>query len=98
DGDSRLAAPTAPPKMPDDAAFVVQLHESLVNNYGDGLFSGQTLRQEDLDRLSLELFGRRPSQLEYDEQKGPWAITFGSHEPIVLRVDGGRASLTVRGR
>ncbi|HVA47797.1 MAG TPA: hypothetical protein VNH11_15620 [Pirellulales bacterium] len=98
DGDSRLAAPTAPPAMPDDAALVVQLHESLVNNYGDGLFSGQTLRQADLDRLSLELFGRRPSQLEYDEQKGPWAITFGSHEPIVLRVDGGRASLTVRGR
>lgn len=98
DAGTRLAAPTAAPRPPQDAALVVQVHESLVNNYGDGLFAGKSLRQEDLDRLSMELFGRRPRQLANDEQKGPWAITFGSHEPFVLRVDGGKASLTIRGR
>lgn len=98
DAGTRWAAPVAAPQPPQNAALVVQLHESLVNNYGDGLFAGRMLRQEDLDRLSMDLFGRRPQQLSHDEEKGPWTITFGSHEPILLRVDGGKASLTIRGR
>jgi hypothetical protein len=78
--------------------MVVQVHESMVNNYGDGLLAGQTIRQQQLDRLSLDLFGKRPPQLAHDEEKGPWTITFSGHEPLLLRVSGGKASLTVRGR
>ena len=98
DAGTRWAAPVPAPLPPSGATLVVQVHESLVNNYGDGLFAGRILRQDDLDRLSMDLFGRRPQQLSHDEEKGPWTITFGSHEPILLRVDGGKASLTIRGR
>jgi hypothetical protein len=98
DSPSRLGAPIAPPKVPENVALVVQVHESLVNNYGDGLLAGQTVKQQQLDRLSMDLFGRRPPQLAHDEEKGPWAITFNSHEPILLHIDGGKASLTIRGR
>ncbi|HVX12375.1 MAG TPA: hypothetical protein VHC22_14425 [Pirellulales bacterium] len=98
DRSSQLASPLAPPKVPEQVDMAVQFHESLVNNYSDGLLAGQTLRQQDLDKLSLQLFGRRPKQIAFDEQKGPWEITFASLAPVVLRVDGGRASLTLRGR
>jgi hypothetical protein len=98
DTPARLAAAVRPPAVPENVAMVVQLHESMVNNYGDGLLAGQTIRQEQLDRLSLDLFGRRPPQLKHDEEKGPWSITFSSHEPLLLRVSGGQASLTIRGR
>ncbi|HWB09188.1 MAG TPA: hypothetical protein VG826_08190 [Pirellulales bacterium] len=98
DAPARLASAIRPPAVPDNVAMVVQVHESMVNNYGDGLLAGQTIRQEQLDRLSLDLFGRRPPQLAHDEEKGPWSITFSSREPVLLRVNGGKASLTIRGR
>lgn len=98
DSASRLAATVSPPDMPEHATMAVQFHESMVNNYGDGLLAGRTMQQADLDRLSLELFGKRPQQLVSDEEKGPWTMTFASQEPIRLRVDGGRASFTLRGR
>lgn len=99
DSPKRLAASSSPPKVPDNAAMVVQMHESLVNNYGDGLLAGRTMHQYEVDKLSIELFGRRPTQLTRDEEKGPpWAVTFGDREPLVLRVDGGKASLTLRGQ
>jgi hypothetical protein len=98
DSPQRLAAPATPPKLPDNVAMAVQMHESLVNNYGDGLLAGRILQQDEVDRLSVELFGRRPEQVIRDDEKGPWSVTFGSREPLVLRVDGGRASLTLRGQ
>jgi hypothetical protein len=98
DSASRFAATISPPDMPEQATMAVQFHESMVNNYGDGLLAGRTLQQADLDRLSLDLFGKRPQQLVSDEEKGPWTMTFAGQEPIRLRVDGGRASFTLRGR
>ncbi|MGH7136022.1 MAG: hypothetical protein ACREHD_09795, partial [Pirellulales bacterium] len=98
DSASRFAATISPPGMPERATMAVQFHESMVNNYGDGLLAGRTMQQADLDRLSLDLFGKRPQQLVSDEEKGPWTMTFASQEPIRLRVDGGRASFTLRGR
>jgi hypothetical protein len=98
DSSSHLASPLPAPALTESATMAVQFHESLINNYGDGLLAGRTLHQVELDKLSLQLFGRRPKQLAYDEEKGPWEITFANLAPVVLRVDGGRASLTVRGR
>jgi hypothetical protein len=98
DAPARLASAVPSPPVPDNVAVVVQVHESMVNNYGDGLLAGQTIRQQQLDRLSLDLFGKRPPQLRHDEEKGPWSITFASKEPLLLRVSGGKASLTIRGR
>jgi hypothetical protein len=98
DGGSQLASLSAPPAVPEQATMAVQVHESMVNNYSDGLLSGRTLVQKDLDKLSLQLFGRRPPQLTSDEERGPWSMTFASERPVTLRVDDGRASLTIRGR
>lgn len=98
DSDSQLAATSPPPGMPQNVAMAVEFHESLVNSYGEGLFAGRTIRQDDLDQLSLELFHRRPKQVKLDEEKGSWSMTFANEDPIVVRIDDGQAWLTLRGR
>lgn len=97
ESNSRLAATSASPGLPDNAALAVELHESLANSFGEGLLAGRTVGQADLDKLSLELFRRRPQQLELDETKGAWSMTFADQDPIDVRIDDGQVWLTLRG-
>lgn len=98
DSHSRLAATASPPSLPEDTAMSVEFHESLINSYGEGLFAGRTIQQDDLDKASLELFHRRPKQVKLDETKAAWSMTFTHEDPIVVRIDDGQAWLTIRGR
>ena len=98
DGLGRLAAPTAPPEPQGVPDLLVRFHESLPNNFAQGLLAGQTLDRTHFEQLSLRYLGRIPPELSEDEPQGPWSITFASHAPVTVRIDEELASITIRGR
>ncbi|HEV7225574.1 MAG TPA: hypothetical protein VGN42_22905, partial [Pirellulales bacterium] len=98
DGIGRLAAPLPPPDPHGQAGVLVRFHESLPNNLAQGLLAGRTLDRDEFERLSLRYLGSVPPELRDDEPKGPWSITFANHAPMTLRIEGGFATITIRGR
>ena len=97
DGLGRLAAPFAPPEPQAPSALTVRFHESLPNNFAQGLLAGQTLNRTEFERLSLRYMGRVPTELQDEEPKGPWSITFARQAPITVRIGQDLASITIRG-
>jgi hypothetical protein len=98
DGMTHLAAPEAPPELPAGAALVVRLHESLVNNLAQDVLADRTVDQARLEQVAVRLFGRLPENLQADEERGPWSITFARREPVSLHIEGHQATLVLRGR
>ncbi len=98
DGPDRLAAPSPPPEISAHADLTIRFHESLPNNFAQGLLAGQTLDRDQFERLALRYLGRIPEQLHDEEPRGPWSITFAAFNPITLRVDKELVVITVRGR
>ena len=98
DGRGRLGAPDAPPAVNSQADLQLQFHESLPNNFAQGLLAGQTLDRDGFERLAKRYLGTIPKQMQDDEQRGPWAITFAAFNPVTLRIGPQKATITVRGR
>lgn len=97
DGLGRLAAPFAPPEPQAQPALMVRFHESLPNNFAQGLLAGQTLNRTEFEQLSMRYMGRVPRELQDEEPKGPWSITFARQAPITVRIGQNLASITIRG-
>jgi len=98
DGLGRLAAPFAPPETQTRPDLLVRFHESLPNNFAQGLLAGQTLDRTHFEQLSLQYLGRIPTELEDEEPKGPWSITFAAQAPVTVRIGQDSAAITIRGR
>lgn len=98
DGLGRLAAPFGPPETQTPSDLLLRFHESLPNNFAQGLLAGQTLDRTQFEQLSLRYLGRVPTELEDEEPKGPWSITFASQAPITVRINHDSAAITIRGR
>ncbi|HUY90800.1 MAG TPA: hypothetical protein VMV10_18845 [Pirellulales bacterium] len=97
DGLGRLAAPFPPPEPQNQPALTVRFHESLPNNFAQGLLAGQTLNRTQFEQLSLRYMGRVPTELQDEEPKGPWSITFAQRAPVTVRIGPSLASITIRG-
>lgn len=86
-------APAITAERPDMA---LQVHESLVHNVTTDLFAGRTVRIEDLQDLAQDTLGRIPPELELDEDREPWGITFARQRPVSVSFDDGLATLVLR--
>ncbi len=95
--DDRFGAPTPPPKAPADAIMALRIHESMLNNILAGVLAGRTVVQHDLEQAALEYFGRIPDEIEPDDEKEPWSLSFAAPDPITIRIDDNQAVVTVRG-
>ena len=76
----------------------MRFHESLPNNFAQGMLAGQTLDRTQFEQLSLKYLGRIPTELEDEEPKGPWSITFAAQAPVTVRIGQDSAAITIRGR
>ena len=95
----QLAAPTAPPStVSGDEDLAVQLHESMINNFGESILGGVKLTDEGLVEL-LEQRGKEiPAELQITDDKDPWSITFDYIRPIEVRFEEGQVAVSIRGR
>lgn len=94
---NQLAAQTPPPPLTGQPTLAVQIHESAINNTTFGLFAGETLTQERMEELAVELLGRVPEELKTESDQEPWSITFDALEPVVVRFDETGLEITVKG-
>jgi hypothetical protein len=102
---SQLAAPSAPPRLPDQFDLALCLHESMINNLASSALAGMTLHDEAFEAAVIKLLGELPEQLKADEDQQGWGIAFTPLYPLdryrppisVTFADNG-ISVTVRGR
>jgi hypothetical protein len=92
----QIAAPSAPPAVPDDHDVAVQTHESFVANFSEAAIGGLELTDEKLALMMLDLTGSVPEELQITEDKEPWSITFAENYPISAAFDGNKVRLAVR--
>ncbi|MGW8257153.1 MAG: hypothetical protein ACWGMZ_06690, partial [Thermoguttaceae bacterium] len=95
-GNSCIAAPEAPPPAA-DGDLVLQVHESMVNNFALDALGGMTVREEKFQAAIINTFGHLPEKLKGDEDEEPWAITFAQRQPISISFTDDGFQLTLRG-
>lgn len=95
---SQLAAPGLPPQSGSPGDLNLQLHESLVNNYGEAFLGGLELTDERLVELLEEADAEIPEELRITPDKDPWSITFDYQRPIQVTFGEGTVNIGIRGR
>ncbi len=93
----QLAAQDEAPALLGQPALAVRLHESVVNNAAFGLLAGETVTQEKLEALLVDLLGKVPEGFATDADQEPWSITLDRVEPVTLRFVDNGFHLTIRG-
>ncbi|MHC4180602.1 MAG: hypothetical protein ACYSWU_24145, partial [Planctomycetota bacterium] len=99
--DSQLAAPTAPPELPEGCDLALSLHESAINNLASSALAGMTLRDEGFEAAVVQLLGELPEQLKPDEEQQGWGIAFWrrrDRQPLSVSFAEGGFRVTIRGR
>jgi len=94
----QLGAPTEPPTAPSNAAVSVRAHESVVNNFAEGLLGGLVMTDEMLAKAIKDLTDKTPEELQPGPDKEPWSITFAKLEPVTVKFEDGHATVSIRGR
>jgi hypothetical protein len=95
---SQLGAPDKPPSINVENDLAVQVHESMINNMADTLFRGVTLTEAETQRQAKDILGKVPEQLQSDETRDPWSITFAKTRPVTVRFGDNTIQITVRGQ
>lgn len=96
-GRFQLGAPTAPPESTEDPDLGVRIHESFINNLIASLFGGETLTDERVDDIAVQLTGKPVEKSEEDDD-GPWSITFAKNKPVTVLFDSDTIGVTIRGQ
>ncbi len=96
-GDSRLAAPAAPPPVVNGADMSLCVHESMVNNLAADALSGRTIHEQKLQSTAIDMFGHLPERMRGDEDGRPWAILFARRQPVSVTFADGGYTITIRG-
>ncbi len=87
---TQLGAPDDPPSLSRDHDLVVLAHESAVNNAGNTMYSGRTLRDYEIRAEIERRRGSLPDDMKQDEDRDSWSISFVDDQPIHFRIaDGG---------
>ncbi len=94
----QLGAPNAPPQADGTHDLTLRIHESLVGNFSEALIGGETLTDERLEKLVLDLTGEIPDELKIGPDKDPWSITFAADRPIDTQFKDDMLTISVRGR
>ncbi|MBX3412998.1 MAG: hypothetical protein KF708_09950 [Pirellulales bacterium] len=96
--DWQLAATGEPPQLLNNPDLALRMHESTLNNFFAGMFSGRRLEQEEVKQQLIETLGELPEKLRDDEEKEPWSITFADYQPIVVRFKDDGFTVDVHGK
>jgi hypothetical protein len=94
----QLAAQAHPPQPRGGALLAIHVHESMINNIAATALSGATLREEDLRRDVIQLYGELPEHLGSDPDRDPWAIVFPHVRPLSVKFEDDRMWITIRGQ
>jgi hypothetical protein len=92
----QIAAPSAPPAVPDDHDLAIQTHESFVANFSEAAIGGLELTDEMLAKMMQDATGSVPEELQITDEKTPWSITFAENFPISAAFDGNQVRLALR--
>lgn len=91
----QFAAPTPPPALAAQPAVLLQVHESALNNAGIAV-AGRRVSEPDFREIAFETFGLVPEGDEAIEGRIPGAITLAEERPVNVRLQDGKAHLTLR--
>ncbi|HUY34984.1 MAG TPA: hypothetical protein VMV69_19710 [Pirellulales bacterium] len=91
----QFAAPSAPPAVRPDAAAVVQIHESAINNT-ERLMAGRTTNEADFREMLFDQFGLVPTGDDQIAGRVAAELTLAEHEPITVHFDDEIARMTMR--
>jgi len=94
---TQLAAPSAAPAIAEGADVVLQVHDSMINNFTTSALSGMTVDKEDFESAIIDMLGKLPEKLKEDDQE-PWSISFTRGMPISVQFADEEISMTIRGR
>jgi len=94
---SQLAAPSAPPSIPNHH-IQVQVHESMVTNSAVNAIGGLTVTDERARDLAKEFLGEVPAELEPKEGEDDWSISFDLNQPVSVQFRDDTISIAIRGR
>ena len=94
---SQLAAPSAPPSVPDHH-ILVQVHESMVTNSAVNAIGGLTVTDDRARDLAKEFLGEVPAELELKEDEEDWSISFDLNQPVSVQFQDNMVTIAIRGR
>ena len=96
-GTFQLGANLPPPEYDIACDVKVRIHESMLANYLETIFSRQRYSNKDFAERAEEIFGTTPE--DYDP-KAPeeWSITFRASRPIEVILDNNRIGISAMGR
>lgn len=70
----------------------------MFSNTATNMLAGRTLDQPQIDRISMDLFGKLPDRNDGDpETQEPWSVTFAEDRPMTLSLDDSQATVVIRG-
>jgi hypothetical protein len=94
---SELAAPTAPPAVGAEADVVVQIHESMINNFATTALADNTLLKEKLYDLVLEVTRDPDRADEMTSGEGEWSMKFAHLQPLSVNFADDGIKIAFRG-
>ncbi len=97
-GPAQLGATSIEPVPDTGADLLIRVHESMFSNTATNMLAGRTLDQPQIDRISMDLFGKLPDRNDGDpETQEPWSVTFAEDRPMTLSLDDSQATVVIRG-
>ncbi len=85
-----------PPPLEHEYDLSVRLHESFVDNFSAGLWSGATIRESKLQADLEQLLGRSPEGLKVADPQREWTVSFDEQQPIMAKFDHSTLTLSLR--
>lgn len=94
---AQLSAPRPSP-LPQSSTgqIFIDAHESLVMNAVDVFLSGRTIRNTELDDLVTQVGAKVTPELEKEATGEPWSITFASVHPVLIEMNDGLVTISLR--
>lgn len=93
-----LGADTAPPPFVGEADLAVRVHQSYVSNFSSAVIGGMKLTDERLAELVKQATGEVPEELQINDDKEKWSITFAEKSPLSIQIlEDGMLKVTVDG-
>ena len=96
-GHAGLAAPIACPVITENGAIVLQVHQSSINNFTQGLFADMILKEQRLQEALQNLWGELPEEFASETGEEPWTVRFVSERPLAVHFAANCVSIEFRG-
>ncbi len=94
----QISAPTAPPNsVTVPADIILQVHESMIDNYLEPVLARQTIKNVELADKLKKWFGKVPEGMAQQSTDEIWGITLASTRPVQVIFDNNRFGIAIAG-